>query len=244
MAEQEEYITLLMKSLELVLRQSGQRTEAAVVARVTDGIEKGGTLLPALEELYGVSGFDQMALRLMWYAERMQEWRGPRPDQRVLEFQVQQLASDLPIPTGSGKEQPAVEQEVRHTGAGDAVQRFSDSINALRKRAFEGDRFVGLDTVGLDGSVRAAEQLRAAANAESNQEVARFADAYMRFARYILENRVMTDVRVVNFIENANLTLQTAIATFGPDDFDSLHQTTMLLEAPKTLLETPTKAKE
>jgi hypothetical protein len=82
-----------------------------------------------------------------------------------------------------------------------------------------------------------AERLRAAASAERNDDVERFGKALGSFLEYAMGQNLLGDVRVVNLIENASLTLQTTVETLGADDYDALHQTTLLLEHPVTLLE-------
>ncbi|MGB6648805.1 MAG: hypothetical protein WBG01_09770, partial [Bacteroidota bacterium] len=107
---------------------------------------------------------------------------------------------------------------------------------------YKGGEFVGLTRPAVEALVKETEHLHAAASVERNSDVVQFSAAFARFAQFVLEKGLLQDVRVVNFMENASLTLETAVGTTGADDYDSLTQTTELLEKPDTLLDLTTSS--
>ena len=68
------------------------------------------------------------------------------------------------------------------------------------------------------------------------RDLSQFVSACSGFAQYVLDNSRLHDVRVVNILDNANITLQTVFETTGVEDNDSLQSTIQLLKQPKDLL--------
>ncbi|RPH35139.1 hypothetical protein EHM92_06755 [bacterium] len=89
----------------------------------------------------------------------------------------------------------------------------------------------------LERVIGEAALLRLIASAQQSRDIARFAHALTFFATHVLEHGILQDVRVLQVIGTANLTLQTVLETAGAEDFDSLYQTIALLESPRTLLQ-------
>jgi hypothetical protein len=124
-----------------------------------------------------------------------------------------------------------------------AVRGFSASVAAIRHEALPDDHFVGLNDFSLRGLLKSAERLRDTARESDDPDVSRFGVACAGFLEFVLEKQLFNDVRVVNFLDNASLTLYTAVDTRSVDDLDSLQQTAELLSNPAALLESASNTK-
>ena len=237
MPDPQSHIVHMLQSLELPLRDRGDRAKWQMVSSIAENIRHADDLGGALEVLYTVRGFDRFALRLMWYAEQASAVQSESASDRLVSYQIDRLLEDLQ--TVEAGEEGQGESTVP-PGAPDletGIRRFATSVANVRKDAFQGTDFVGLTRPAIEALVKETESLHAAAAVERNTDVVQFSAAFARFAHFVLENGLLKDVRVINFMENASLTLETAIGTTGADDYDSLHQTTELLEKPDTLLD-------
>ena len=240
MAQKEQYLRDLLDALQTALHAESREAEAALVATLRRKLLFADDPVRALEELYAVKGCDRLALRLLWYAEEYPSDPAPLQNDAVTAFRIRQLSGDLarsfpePPPPAEGQ------SRMGRTGDWDeALRRFGIALDALRRDAFDEGRFVGLRRSFFDAIERETDTLYEVAGAQKNEEVVRFAAAFKKFVQYLRTENLLSDVRVLNFLESANLTLQTAVHTLGPDDFDSLHQTTELLENPATLFDVP-----
>ncbi|MGB2960702.1 MAG: hypothetical protein WBD30_17615 [Bacteroidota bacterium] len=242
MPEPQSHIVHVLQSLELPLRERGQREKWQMVSSIAENIRHADDLGSALELLYTVRGFDRFALRLMWYAEQASAVPAESASDRLVGYQLDRLLEDL---LSSESSQKGEEAETPMSGVHDletGVRRFSAAVANVRKDGYKGGEFVGLTRPAVEALVKETEHLHAAASVERNSDVVQFSAAFARFAQFVLEKGLLQDVRVVNFMENASLTLETAVGTTGADDYDSLTQTTELLEKPDTLLDLTTSS--
>jgi hypothetical protein len=110
-------------------------------------------------------------------------------------------------------------------------------VEELNRRSFDADSFKEIDQDSLYRVLNESAALRHCAEVVENQDVVRFAEAFSTLVQFVVEQQVLRDVRVVNLLANANLTLQTILESAGEEDYDSLQQTIELLQTGRTLLE-------
>lgn len=230
------HINDLLRKLEMELLDSGRRMDGERIAQVATRLAHSQDVTKALESLYGVRGWDGVAVRLMWYLDQMRRSAmGNDPGEDLARFQMAQLLEALPVSAGGrGKERPVREPQA---DLREALFRFGSVLEQLRRASFADGRFHGLPADQLDRVIAEAALLRAAASAQHSRDVARFARAFTFFATYVRDHEMLGDPRVLQVIGTANLTLQTVLETTEAEDFDSLYQTIALLENPRTLLQ-------
>jgi hypothetical protein len=242
MPDPQSHIVHVLESLELPLRERGQRERWQMISSIAENIRHADELGSALDMLYTVRGFDRFALRLMWYAEQASAVPAESASDRLVSYQLDRLLEDLlaidPGEKAEGEEATGPGVHDLETG----VRRFAAAVANVRKDANKGGEFVGLSRPAVEALVKETELLHSAASVERNTDVVQFSAAFAQFAHFVLEKGLLHDVRVINFMENASLTLETAVGATGADDYDSLHQTTELLEKPETLLDSATSS--
>ena len=237
MVDAQKHVVRLLQMFEVSLRTGEYRARAEFAARLAEMVAAGTDYADTLRSLSRVEGMEDFALRLMWCAERAAGIPDESTAERICEYEIEHLAHALAqapkLTTPESEHGPGL----RPRDLGSSVTHFCSSVAAVQREAFRGEEFLGTRRATMQALALDAERLRAAAAAERNEDVERFGRAFGGFLEYILAQNLLSDVRVVNLIENASLTLQTAIETLGADDYDALHQTTLLLEHPVTLLE-------
>ena len=239
MTGEQSYIVRLLRMLEELLVQCSHRGEGERIGKIAEKISRADNLTLALRRLYRVEGLDQFALKLMYRADRVRDSLHSIPEERILDYQVQDLYTVLFTSrrkqfvedTIDRREVPLVEDLPA------ALRRFHGAMEKMKKGAFEGGVFKGVEVSLLESVESEVEKLLQIATKENNHDVARFSSACLHFVRFVVDGGIFQDIRVVNFLDNANLTLQTVVETVGGDDYDSLQQTIHLLENPSTLLE-------
>jgi len=235
MVDAQKHVVRLLQMFEVSLRTGENRARAEFAARIAEMVAGGTDYADTLRSLSRVEGMEDFALRLMWCAERAAEIPDESTAERICEYEIEHLTDALAHVPKLTTPEPGPGHPPRDLGA--TVTHFCSSVSALQREAFRGEEFLGTRRATMQTLALDAERLRAAASAERNEDVERFGRAFGGFLEYVLAQDLLSDVRVVNLIENASLTLQTAIETLGADDYDALHQTTLLLEHPVTLLE-------
>ncbi|MGA9115186.1 MAG: hypothetical protein WB626_00245 [Bacteroidota bacterium] len=236
MSTHPSYILRLLREVESSLDDGGRgacrRDLETVIQRVsrTDNPEE------AVEDLYAVEAYDDFALRLLWAGSREPAPAdGLAPD--LLAYDAELLLETLP---GSGAEprtRPLSEaREAVAAAFGDALQRMGRLVGQVRHRSQAGGEFRGIPEEDLYRLLDEATALRASAPHAAGKDVERFAAAFCLFLEYALDNGRESDIRVLHIVESANLTLQTTLKTDGSGAFDSLQQTTAMLEDPAALL--------
>jgi len=190
-----------------------------------------------LYKLGRVEGMETFALRLLWYAENHTEASDPRSSGPVEDYEIEKLERVLVQVPGFASHEVQRGSNIQPRDLSSSIVHFCSSVLALRREAFRDEEFIGVRSATFQTLALDAERIRTAAAAERSEDVEAFGKALRGFLEYVMMHSLMKDVRVVNLIENASLTLQTATETLGADDYDALHQTTLLLEHPATLLE-------
>jgi hypothetical protein len=240
MSADETPLGRLLRKLETRLKEEGRGGDAEKLGRVIGVLMESKNVDETLDDLYGVEGWDLFALKLMWFVQRSKDSPEGEASQDVIDYHVQDLYSVLTAAGGQvggplhGEQRSAPKA---YHDLNDALRRFGEALTKLKRDAFDGEKFRGIDRSDVETALAASSALHAAASTYRSADVQKFAAAFSRFVRYVLETGHLEDVRVVNFIDNANLTLQTVLETVGAEDFDSLHQTIQLMENPGTLLE-------
>ena len=238
MLPEEMHINTLLRRMESKLLDGGRQGEGEMVGRIAVRLSHARDLDIALRRLYGVIGWDTVALKLMWYVEQLRRAAiGATPNEDLLGHRVSELIAAMPVP---GKQENAARQTdaaARRMDLRDALIRFGSVLEELRRASFTDGRFSGLPETVLERVIGEAALLRMIAAAQHSRDVARFAQALTFFATHVLDHEILQDARVLHLIGTANLTLQTVLETAVAEDFDSLYQTIALLESPRTLLQ-------
>jgi hypothetical protein len=226
----------LLQRMEEELLDCGRRGEGERIAQVAARLARARDLDRALESLYCVRGWEGVAVRLMWYGEQMRQAAvGHASDADLAGYRLSQLLAAMPAPSNSALDQGRASGG--RVDLGEALFRFGSALEQLRRASFADGGFIGLPETLLDRVIAEAAVLRMVASAERSRDVARFAHAFRFFATYVRKHRILQDVRVLQVLGSANLTLQTVLETAEAEDFDSLDQTIALLENPRTLLQ-------
>jgi hypothetical protein len=237
MTHKQEHIVGLLQRLAVSLRTGENRHHAEFVSRLAAMLGTDAEYVATLYKLGRVEGMERFALRLLWYAENQTEASEPRSTGPVEDFEIEKLERVLAQVPGLASHEPRRESTLQLRDLSSSIAHFCSSVTALRREAFRDEEFIGVRSATFQALVLDAERIRTGAAAERNGDVEAFGKALRGFLEYVIMHSLMKDVRVVNLIENASLTLQTATETLGADDYDALHQTTLLLEHPATLLE-------
>jgi hypothetical protein len=232
------HINTLLHRMELNLLDGGRRNEGEKVGVVAARLSRARDLDQALQVLYGVSGWDGVAIKLMWYVEQMRKAAvGMTPNEDLETYRLAELIAAMPMPDEHRRAADPGLAVASRMDLHDALLRFGMLLEDLRRGSFADGAFSGLPERMLERALGAAAMLRVAATAQRSRDVARFTQAFAFFAKHVLEHGILQDVRVLHLIGTANLTLQTVLETAEAEDFDSLYQTIALLESPRTLLQ-------
>jgi len=238
MSGEQDNIGAVLGHLEAALGAEGREEDRRLVLTIAERCARAKDVRDALEELAGVEGLQRFALRLFWYIDR----EGAKPlDVDRTAWLADALQRDLPLPAGSPARQdmpeaPAGPPAIPGTLA-QGTHAFADAVEKLKRGSSDAGGFSAISNEALDEVQREAANLQAAGTAEGSPDVVKFSGAVSIFLQYVLDHELLHDVRVVNLLDSASLTLQTAVDKIDAEDFDSLQQTTSLLEDPKSLLE-------
>jgi hypothetical protein len=216
--------------------ESGQHLEGGRLGLIIQRFSRTDNLRGALTALYAVEGYSDFALRLMYYSETVTETLDGEPDDELLDYHVQELydvlqsseAGTLAAPASGGQQGADLKK---------GLERFAASLQAVKRTAYKDEVFAVINRSLLTALLQHVNDLGEIARRERATDIARFSAACSTFLRYVLDHEMLKDVRAVNIIDNAGLTLQTALHTAGEENFDSLQQMVQLLEDPATLLE-------
>jgi hypothetical protein len=225
------YIVRLLRKVEFALTGLGRQREAGRMGQITQRIAGADDVRGALRILARVEGYEEFALRLLYYADTMGPLLEEAPDDRLTHYHVEQLVAAL-LP-GEGKEGTGAKQGPLPDDVREKADRFVAETRTLRA-----DQAPAAEELRsrLDGLARCAESLGAAARRHGIAGIERFAVSAGMFVRFAADRDLLTDIRVVNILDHAGLALESTLASGGGSD-DSLAQTTRLLSDPATLLE-------
>lgn len=232
------YIVRVLRRVEASLRDDDCHAESATLGKIIHKMSRAENGVEALESLYAVRGLDQFALRLMWSLEHASSASGEL-NSDVLDNEVEILKSVYKSSMVNGRA-PSKPKNVEQTPTAeilyDALHKFGRVVEDIRRESFDGEQFRSIGEERLFRILHETGSLQRAAAAAGNDAVVKFSGACSGFVQYTLDHALVHDVRIVNVLENANITLQTSLAA-GEEDFDSLQQTIELLQAPEKLLD-------
>jgi hypothetical protein len=219
----------LLQQLERHLIERERRVEGLLIGRIARRVEQSADVRGTLDELGAVEGFGPFVLRLLWLAHPSDVTSPPERSPELKEFQLQELTRLLPpLRTKS----PAVGAP---DSPSDAVRDFGHAVEGLQRRSSPDGHFRGVDFGALAIVDGAVTRLLVAARGEGKKDIADFAEACAAFCRFVREEGLAHDVRCINLLDNAHLTLQTVIDAGSADDYDSLRQTIALLRNPENV---------
>lgn len=234
MSGQQSHIVRILRRVESSLAGPGAELTRTRLGKVVQKISRADDLPGALETLYAVEGFDAVALRLMWVAQR------PAPlsdvmEPEVLDYEVRQMAWILrPAPEAHRVAlPPAAERPLDDFY--EALHRFGKSVDGLHRSARTADSGSGDDR--LYAMLNDCAALEAAAVSVGNETAVRFCAAFGKFTQFVIDEHHGDDDRVHNVLESANMTLQTVLESCTLEEDDALHNMIALLNDPRRLLE-------
>lgn len=239
MSGAQSYIVRLLRKVEAWLGEHGNGSEATKVGKLVQKLAHADEIHSSLCALYQVDQFDQFALRLMWFLDKAE--RGDVAlDPAVMDHQAESLGVLLldSLKNGQSETPPAPPKNLPdHVDSlYDALHKFGRSVEDLKRISLEGGTFTGLPENQLYRILSELVSLRESASAAAKEDAVQFASACSGFIQHVLDTGLLHDVRIVNLLDNANLTLQTVFETAGIEDTDSLQSTIELLRRPEDLL--------
>jgi hypothetical protein len=229
-ASSRTYLLKLLRKAEGKLIAGGHTGESALVRQAASRLEGPGNIEDLLKEMYGAEGMDKLALTLMWLSGRSKaSLNGLKDD--LLEYHTDFIKQVL---LGGKEEQDdnRLPRKNRKRSLGQALQRFSYSLVQLRRRLMTGGSFRGLDSDAVYQLLSETGSLQEVASASGNTDVTLFCESLTDFIQYAGANDLLADPRVPNFVESANVTLQTVVGGGVAVERDSLEQTIELLRNP------------
>jgi hypothetical protein len=231
----------LLRRLQHRLVEQGQRVQGDMMGKLADQIAASEDLDVALERLYSVRGWDGIALRLLWYAERARATGAGAPLEALLDFQVEELHRLLLARPGAdhGVTNPTPDQP---SGAVtgqvfEVLHEFCTTLEELKQSAFSGERIEGVRRGLFDTALSQGGRLHQVCSARGNETLAQFAAAFSLFFRYVIEHELFDDVRVAHVIDHTSQVLGGIVEEAGAEDYGPLVQTIDMLHNPETLLE-------
>jgi len=232
------YIVRLLRRVENHLSEGNHSGEAAKVGKIMQKVAQADDIREALDVLCRVEGFDAFALRLMWLlhiAERGEVGL----ENGVMDYQASVLGALIPrgIVAESGKNAGVLTllpDQIDNLYI--SLHKFGRAIEELKRHSIEDGVFGEVEESRIYDVLNELASLGEQAVDAGKRDLSQFVSACSGFAQYVLDNRLLHDVRVVNILDNANITLQTVFETAGIEDNDSLQSTIQLLNQPKELL--------
>jgi hypothetical protein len=233
------YIVRLLRRVENLLSEGNHSAEASKVGKIMQKVAQADDIHEALDVLCKVEGLDDFALRLMWLLD-VSERGEVSFENGVMDYQASVLGALI---SGS-----AAADGAENAGAVSSLpdridklyvslHKFGRAIEELKRHAIEDGVFGEIEENRIYDILNELASLGDHAAAAGKTDLSQFVSACSGFAQHVLDNSLLHDVRVVNILDNANITLQTMFETAGIEDNDSLQSTIQLLNQPKELLD-------
>lgn len=240
MSGQHTYILRLLRELEGTLAGPGSEAARGVLGKIAQRVSAERSIKDALEILYSVEGYEAFALRLLWCLDRA-GISSPALNKAVIDHEVGRLGS-LFMQTMNGRWSetvgaltPPISEPLESFY--ESLHRFGRCVEQCKRRAGEADEFQGVETDALYRLLNECSLLETASLNAGRGDVTSFAVAFAGCVQHIIDHDLHRDIRSLNIIESANLTLQTSLEAVGGEDDDSLRQMVALLRHPEGLLE-------
>lgn len=236
----QSYIVRVLRKVETWLGDHSHSSEASRVGKVIQKLAQADDIHEALGALYRVKQLDQFALRLMWLLEAVE--RGDVGlENGAMDYQAAVLGElVINAPNADGTVQGVADTGTLHGHVDDlyvSLHKFGRVMEELKRCSLEAGGFKGIQEDQLYKILGELASLKENAVAAGKEEAVQFGDACTEFIQYVLDNRLLNDVRIVNVLDNANITLQTVLEAAGIEDNDSLQSTIQLLKRPQDLLD-------
>lgn len=235
----QSFLLRVLRRMETRLRDGQRHIESEIVGKLIQKLSAAENIDDALEDLYCVDGFDRFALGLMWtlrspllHVNGLQE--------ELLEYEIDTLCSLVVEQQGQGSTRlPAdrLGQRKDQESFQVILHRFGRLIGDLKRKLTLEGKYGGLEESMVSRILTEASALAGSAAMSSRIEVVEFSRGLSEFLQFVLDHQLLGDVRVLNILDSANLTLQTVAAAKGVEDADSLRQTTELLQHPDGLFQ-------
>jgi hypothetical protein len=228
---------LLLQRLQQRLAEEGHHVQAEMMGRLAVRIRTSGNVDAALRSLYGVQGWSEVAMRLMWYRHRRLTPDTPALADSLAQCQAEELHALLMTASGSPAAAPEGGEGALTGELFEALHEFASSLDDLRQASFEGERVPGMHFGLFDSALSRAGRLHQAATAAHNDHIVHFAGAVSLFLRYLIERELYDDVRSIHLIDITAEALQKLLEQQAPLDYAALEQSTDMLHNSETLLE-------
>ena len=240
MSGAQSYIVRVLRNVETWLGDHGHSFEASRVGKIIQKLAQAEDIHEALNALYRVREFDHLALRLMWLVEVVE--RGDLGvENGVMDYQATVLGNLIVNGFKGGGASKAHRNPKQLPDKVDdlfiSLHKLGRVMEELKRSSLEAGVFKGIQESQLFKILSELAPLKEHALQAEKREVARFSDACSGFIQYVLDNGLVNDVRIVNVLDNANITLQTVFEVAGGEDNDSLQSTIELLKRPGDLFD-------
>jgi hypothetical protein len=231
--EPQAVVRELLEGVERLLTERDRPAEAALVSRLTEVLLHFPSPQAGLDALYGVHGMQDLSLRLMWsLRQSAKEHVDGHLEQEMFDDHVARLAREVELLAAAAeklrREQPG------YLDLSEALQRLGTVLEELNRAASE-TPFQGLDAGLLSRAGDEAVTLGESATSAGKRDLVAFAQGVQRFCQFVVERRLNYDLRCARLIGNAYIALQSALETSSATAFDTLRQTTHLLNNPETV---------
>jgi len=236
MSSGQSYIVRLLREVETRLGRNGNSMVAARVGTIAQKMAQTDDVHEALETLRHVEGFGEFALRLMWALERAEPGTQGR-DAAIMEYDSTRLGDALVTGEPDAHDcEPASKFSEKVDGLSLKQHEVGRLIEGIKRGALASGTFNGIEESEMCRLHGEMSILGEQAVLSGWKDLGRLAEACCVFIQYVVDHSAYRDIRVVNVLDNANLTLQTALDSPGVEDSDSLESTISLLEQPGELL--------
>ncbi len=241
MSGAQSYIIRLLRKVETRLNEENHLSEASNVGKIVQKLAQAEDIRAEMSALYAVERFDQFALRLMWLLDEAERDNG-NFENGVLEFHTswftRLILEVFRTNSDGGPADPVpmmLSDQIDELYIG--LHKFGRSLEELKRQSSENGTFLGIQESQLYKILSDLASLKEHAIGAAKDDVAKFAEACGEFIQYVLDNGLLSDVRIINILDNSNITLQTVFESAGVEDNDSLQSTIDLLKRPKDLLD-------
>lgn len=235
----QSYIVRVLRKVEARLSDQSHASEASRVGKIIQKLAQAHDVHEALKALYRVEQLNEFALRLMWLVDAVE--RGEVGlENGVMEFQATALSNLAVEAFNANGAVKATSERIASAQVDDlyvSLHKFGRLTEELKRSSLEAGVFQGINENQLYNILNELASLKENAVASGKQDAAQFGEACSEFIQYVLDNELLNDVRIINILDNANITVQTMFEAAGIEDNDSLQSTIQLLKRPKELLD-------
>jgi len=231
------YLIRVLQVVEKELDAEARHGESALVGKLVQQVLSTDDLDGLLERLYCVDGLEKFALGLMWMISidfgRNNGMQSDRFSYDVENLRSLLLADSKRGTSASGRYVSGNAAAVVRMDEG--LYKFGRFVGEIKRRLTIGESFQGFDEDIIYRLMGETAFLKDVARGAEETEVVRFCEALVCFLEYVIEHRLMADIRALQILSYSDLTLQTVMATAGAGDRDSLQRTIELLQQPAKL---------